>query len=64
MSNSLTLNITATAEAAVARIAELEDEVASLRGEIAERDYAIDDMCDEIHDLQQQLARRLERATA
>jgi len=37
------------------RTAELEDENASLRSEIVARDYTIDEMCDEIHDLQQQL---------
>jgi phage shock protein A len=59
VSASLTLNITATAEAAVARITELEDEVELLRGHLAARDYTINDMCDEIYELRRQLARRL-----
>lgn len=37
------------------RFAELEEENASLRSEIVARDFTIDEMCDEIHDLQQQL---------
>lgn len=40
-------------------IAQLEARVAELEGHVAARDYTIDEMCDEIHALQQRVGERV-----
>ena len=47
--------LTTATTAALAYIAQLEARVRELEGHVAARDYAIDEMCDEIHALEQRV---------